>query len=517
MRFKDFEREINGDRQNNLLICGFILLIVLNIIFRVPLTPHEIGDDSFYIHDLTDSIIDSGSIKWAIHPLSYFGLYALSYPAGAPATFAMVSQVINIDISWSIYFASLLFALLGMFSTYLLAGEFFERRYQQLLAAFLFSLSPLSLKYTLWTGSARGLFLMLLPLQVWFFLRYAKTRDARYFILTAVIFALLASVHKMFPLIALILLGYVIASHLPNSVKRMNNYHLGCTLVIAYGLLFILPFVFIQNEWSTLYVSNYIPIGEGLHSHIVGAIITMGARLGLLIPLSVLGMAILLFKPKKQTEDWFLIVTTLLFTPLLFYEEYIYTFQLPLLVLLSLSGLLVTIGIFQRTFGLKSARAVLTCVLIVCVLITSFTLFIRYTNEHESGYGNYLYESTYSLAQYVQNTPGRGELTGDPAGTRQISAFVSNPTSLVRSVDLLIFDRIDRDSLDVSLGPLPRSPNEIAGFVRMPFDVKSNAISKEGPKYFVMSVRSGGRMTIDVSRYKIYDNAFDELWYKRGF
>lgn len=505
-----------GGRQNALLIGAFVLLIVLNVVLRFPITPHEIGDDSFYIHDLADSIIDSGSIKWAIHPLSYFGLYALSYPAGGPTIFAEVPIISGIDISWSIYIASLLFALFGIFSMYLLAAEFTGRSDLGLLAAFLFSVSPLSLKYTLWTSSTRGVFLMVLPLFIWCFLRYAKTKALRYLTLIVMTLALLASLHKMFLLAVLIVLGYIIAYYLPGSIKRIKTRYLGCALIIVYILLFTLPFILIQNEWTTLYLSHYLSLGGGCFSHILSAIVTMGARLGFLLPLSVLGLVALGFKSEKQIEDWFLIGTTTLFAPLLFYEEYIYMFQSPLLVLLSLSGLLAGIEFFRKILHTRSTKMVLICILILCVVFASFTLYIRYTNEYESGHGNYLYGSTYALAQYIQTNPDSVELIGNSVATRQISAFVPNPTSLARSVDYLIFDRVDKGALSISLKPIPISPNGIAGFVRMPFGINYDDISRSESTFVVMPARLGSDMIADVTQKKVYDNALDELWYEKN-
>jgi hypothetical protein len=513
---ESLKRKSTEERQRYLLIGAFILLVILNIILRFPVTPHELGRDSFYIHDLADSIIDSGYIKWAIHPLSYFGAYALSYAAGSPTILAIVSTASDIDISWSIYLTSLLFALFGMFGMYLLAEEFTGRFDLGLLAAFLFSVSALSLKYTLWTFSARGPLLMVLPLFMWCLLRYVKLRSAKYLLLIVVFFSLFVSLHKMAVLFFLIVLGYVLVTHLPDSIRGIKTRYLGWTLIITYGLLFILPFLFVQNEWATMSLSNYVSLDGGWHSQVFGAVTTMGSRLGLLLPLSILGFIVLSFKPNKRTEDWFLIGTTLLFAPLLFYEEYIYTFQLPLLVLLSLPGLLAVVEIFQQTLTVRSTRKIFAGILVMCVIFSSFTLFVRYTNEYESGYGNYMYDSTYAVAQYIIDNPDSIELMGgDSVAIGQLSAFIPNPVSMARSVDYLIFDRISVDALDISLRSIQLSPNSVAGFVRMPFEVKFNDnILRSDSRYIVMSARSGDDLMEDTTKKKIYDNAFDELWYE---
>ena len=57
------------------------IIILLSLIIRIPFTPHEIGNDSFYVHSMTHSIIQEGYAKWVIHPASLFGLYPYSYPS----------------------------------------------------------------------------------------------------------------------------------------------------------------------------------------------------------------------------------------------------------------------------------------------------------------------------------------------------------------------------------------------------------------------------------------------------
>jgi hypothetical protein len=52
-----------------------LLLVLLNIAVRIPVAPHEIGNDSFFIHWMAQSILEEGIALWLVHPASVFGLY----------------------------------------------------------------------------------------------------------------------------------------------------------------------------------------------------------------------------------------------------------------------------------------------------------------------------------------------------------------------------------------------------------------------------------------------------------
>src|SRR6266705_4991649 len=69
-------------------------MALINLVFRYPLdASHELGADTTFVHSLADSIIVGGHAAWILHPFSYFGLYALSYPSAMPFLFAGASEV----------------------------------------------------------------------------------------------------------------------------------------------------------------------------------------------------------------------------------------------------------------------------------------------------------------------------------------------------------------------------------------------------------------------------------------
>lgn len=115
-----------------------VLLILLNVVLRLPITPHGTGSDSFMFHELSNSIIQYGYAKWVIHPASIFGLYPYSYPSGLMYLLASISLLTNLSMeNVSILFPMFL-GVLGVFGAYLVAGEIKKNFLFQFLVAFSF-------------------------------------------------------------------------------------------------------------------------------------------------------------------------------------------------------------------------------------------------------------------------------------------------------------------------------------------------------------------------------------------
>ena len=85
-----------------------VLLLLLNIIIRIPSIPHEKGYDSFFIHSLANSISYAGVAQWWINWMSVFGLYPYSYASAVPFTLSGISQLTGIS-GWKLqYYSSVL-------------------------------------------------------------------------------------------------------------------------------------------------------------------------------------------------------------------------------------------------------------------------------------------------------------------------------------------------------------------------------------------------------------------------
>src|SRR5659263_25286 len=149
------------------LIFFWILLIILNVIMRLPVTPHEIGHDSFMIHYISESISTYGHAKWWLNPLSIVGLYPFSLTSALPFLLSGVSQSLSLDMEYSIWLFMLVLGILSACTAYLMAGVIKNDKLFKFITALVYSTSPGILTLTTWNSSGRGLFLVLLPLLIY--------------------------------------------------------------------------------------------------------------------------------------------------------------------------------------------------------------------------------------------------------------------------------------------------------------------------------------------------------------
>jgi hypothetical protein len=99
--------------------CLLGVIVVATVLFRYPLGfDHELGSDTTFIHSLTDSLVASGRAAWILHPTSYFGLYALSYPSAMPFVFGSLSMSAQVPIEGALLITGFVFAIVGALSAF---------------------------------------------------------------------------------------------------------------------------------------------------------------------------------------------------------------------------------------------------------------------------------------------------------------------------------------------------------------------------------------------------------------
>jgi len=479
------------------------ILTLLNIIIHYPITPHELGDDSFFIHNTANSILDYSYAKWIIHPLSFFGLYPYSYASGVPYLLAIYSLISGLEMETTIYIISLSLGILGMFAAYVMAGEFINNFYFKSLVAFIFSTSPLALKFTIWTVSTRGMFLMLLPLFIWCLLNMYKKYQHRYLFLSALFFISLASAHKMFVLTLLVIIAYLFAIILPRITKKAHLKLLPHMLLLLFIFLFFVQFSLIKSWWTLKFSPFH---GSNWYYLLIGLIFEMLARYGFLTLFTLTGLIVILFKNDRSEKDWFLIITVLLFTPLLSHSMYFYEALLTFFSLLSAFGILYLIKLFDRFIN---QRYSITFILIALICFSLFTLRVRYTNTDPLGYSNHMYASTYSLAKFIQKDTGNRPISG--VEMRRVSAIVTNPTSSLSEPDYFIYNLIDKQNLNIQRKPFPMSLDELFKFVKYPYTGNTSTI-KYNAQYVVKTSDILASTQPYDGKSKIYDNKLERVW-----
>jgi len=151
-----------------------MLAVCINILLRYPAVKAEFGVDSFFIHAMAQSLSDNGRGPWLMHFTSYFGLYPFSYPSGTPFFLSAISQVSGLNIEHSILALSLVIGIMSFFSAFMLSSVFFKNDSIRFLVGIMYSASPLLIKYSYWTASARGLLLAIMPVILWLMLSASR-------------------------------------------------------------------------------------------------------------------------------------------------------------------------------------------------------------------------------------------------------------------------------------------------------------------------------------------------------
>ncbi len=160
-------------RKSTLL--ALLALCTLALILRYP-EGHEQGVDSFNMHALAGAVVTTGSMDWLVNPLSYFGLAPFSYSPAVPLSTASFGMLSNTNLEPTILAYSLFLGALAPLTAFLLGRSVFGRDSYALVVAFLISNAEGIVGFTDWTLTARGTFLVVVPLVLALFIRAATGR-----------------------------------------------------------------------------------------------------------------------------------------------------------------------------------------------------------------------------------------------------------------------------------------------------------------------------------------------------
>lgn len=341
----------------------WICLILLNVIFRIPVTPHEIGHDSFMMHFLADSISEFGYAKWWLNPLSIVGLYPYSVSSALPFYLSGASQIMSMDMEHTIWIVLSIFGIFSAFTAYLMAGAIRDDKIFQFITAFIYSTSTGILVYTTWSASGRGLFLVLLPLFIYFLIK-SRFSLLKYGIFTVVFFILLLATHNMVYLVAPIILGFFISLVISNIQLKSSNLYRGVILLIFFA------FFLIQLSVKKVVLYNII--------------LSYARYTGVLIVFAIGGFVFLLFKNNKTFEERFLIIALLFLTPILSIVLYSKYFMIPLEVLLVSYGIMNLIKVSKTKKYTKYVYFIIIIFFSLSVGLAEFYQFGRTSSDDQN-------------------------------------------------------------------------------------------------------------------------------------
>jgi len=156
------------------------LLMECAILFAMLVVPvsHIAGIDTYKWQDLAGSVAVEGRIAWLAHPLSLLGFTPRSYPSAQPLLLATIEMLGHTGVDWGFYVLSVALGLTGLFGAWRLGRHLFTSEQEAVWFAFLYTFSPLFMRYNYW-ATGRGLLLALLPVYLLTLLRFPTIFERR--------------------------------------------------------------------------------------------------------------------------------------------------------------------------------------------------------------------------------------------------------------------------------------------------------------------------------------------------
>lgn len=406
---------------SNKIKCAlFAQLILLNIILRLQTVPREIGDDSFVMHIMVNSLSEYGYATWFLHPLSLAGLYPYSYASSMQFLLSSICQSTNMDVNFGIFLYCVFIGLFSMFTGYLMAGAIIDDDLFKILVAFGFSTAPAVLGYTTWTLPTRGLLIVLTPLLVYLLLKCRIS--SKYIILSIVLSVLLVATHHLVyfllpPFIAFFIL--VILFRLSRYIKFIEIPKKVNFLIPITGFLIMFSIPFFTGKF--IEQSRYAPIDIAYTRYI-----------GVMIIFTIAGIFYLVFKQNKNFSEWFLLLSAISLTPFIYKLTYMKMFS-PIFAIP-----LASISLRNVVQASERQKHALSLVTVFLLMSTSFVGYYQFLHMYSvSPYNErYIEDSTYNTGLWMKNNLDGKAVSNDALFSHRIFS-VSDTTHLLTSSTLI--------------------------------------------------------------------------------
>lgn len=526
-------------------------LVLLSLILRYPQTTHETGVDSFFIHNLSTIIVKDGQAEWILSPLSVFGWYPLSYPSAGPFFIAALSDTGGLSVELGILILSLLFGALGVPMAFAMAREFKDDDVFCLAVAFTYAFAPRYLAFTLWSGSMRSLFMVLLPLFVWIVLRTYREQKPRNFALVLLMFLLLAAIHRLAILMAIVIVAFVAAMLLQVLLTTLSVRFPRVILAAPYRRLspYLALGAFAGTAGAMILGTNVLDeystgelfSGTTTQAELLNFGVSLARSVGLSLVFAVVGIVVMVRLRNKSPREPFLLIAFLGLTPTLFLRVYTGFYILPFIAIFA--GLAV-LG-FMRIRRPRVRTAVVAAFFVANLAFSTGIL------DYEVGHATILPMTTYSTGLYVRGFPeGSNVVANDGlvgirvasisgcqylpvggAGTtfqspELLAYHYFRPSEVLSKVVWVPLQDLTLDSDSPWVVTSIQAESDWVTIMETPFDARGATMHRYDPTYFLENkyLRSSFfafgneypstfAATAHLGAYKLYDADGEALWY----
>lgn len=334
-----------------------LTLVLVSVALRYPLLDHErFQTDSYFIHDLSQSIVDQGMAKWTINPLSYFGLYPISYPSGVPFLISELSIMTGTSVEFSILLLNMFLGVIFCLALLCLGREFIVRPEFALLVVLFGMLGARFVDTTYWNGSARGTGIIMMTMLVLVFFKASSSRKNSLYVLGALIGLACFATHRMSVLIVLYGLAFAIAALSYRFVsmgvdRRRRRMTVGAAMLMGAVAMFttlgyveLLDFTF----RSTFGEGGLFAFEPAILSMFLNAAVSYTHQIGFIIVPAAFGLVVLFRKQRLSSLNLFPVAVLLAFVPLVGSGLYISMLVGPFVAMLGVYFISVSWGNARR-------------------------------------------------------------------------------------------------------------------------------------------------------------------------
>lgn len=415
--------------------CVLLALASVTVLFRYPLgTYHELGADTTFIHTLADSVLQEGRAMWVMHPLSYFGLYALSYPSAMPILFASGNLITGVPVEGVMLLFGWVIALVGGWSAFLLARALRRDDAFAIVVAGLFVLAPFFVKGTFWIGSTHGYVVALIPALLLLLVRALKTHGIRELVLALILFVILAMIHRMGLLAGFLLIAFMFALPFHKMTQRLRfalvryegpaRYATMATAIFGFLGMFYIQFVYRGVAGADVveqYSSGTFFHGTSFPVLLANMTISLSGKIGPLFPIAVLGIVAYVWRRPKEAADKFLLTAAILYFPLLSLRDYMVELLIPLFVVL------IALGLYWIWTRKKQRRVLMTLVVVLLAGSVAFSWEMKDYWRDRYPTDAPVSSPAYQVSIYVSKTTNGTILANDGLSGGQIAAISGEP------------------------------------------------------------------------------------------
>lgn len=139
-------------------------IVLVGVLLRYPRFPNEFAGDTLELHFFTDAIRETGFVGFVMSPLSWFGVYPVSYPLGVPILGAVLGTLGGVPSDDALSMAGILLGVLGTLACFCLGHRLTGSVSAALICAAVFATSGYHVSQSIAGVSGRAMVMSIFPM-----------------------------------------------------------------------------------------------------------------------------------------------------------------------------------------------------------------------------------------------------------------------------------------------------------------------------------------------------------------